>query len=125
MMKNRAKVIKKIEICKQMPILLSINKNYFHYSNISNHLLYSIASTLSSLLLKTCSTTQNTIFKLTLLHISRKSSIFAAVLKVPEHFGAFNNWSLHTKQAFIRFVVGARNSQFQISSNPNKATWMP
>ena len=34
MMKNRAKVIKKIEICKQMPILLSINKNYFHYSNI-------------------------------------------------------------------------------------------
>ena len=25
-----------------MPILLSINKNYFHYSNISNHLLYSI-----------------------------------------------------------------------------------
>ena len=34
MMKNRAKVIKKNEICKQMPILLSINKNYFHYSNI-------------------------------------------------------------------------------------------
>ena len=32
--------------------LLSINKNYFHYSNISNHLLYSIASTLSSLLLQ-------------------------------------------------------------------------
>ena len=63
----------------------------FHYSNISNHLLYSIASTQSSLLLKTCSTTQNTIFKLTLLHISRKNSIFAAVLKVPEHFGAFND----------------------------------
>ena len=35
-----------------MPILLSINKNYFHYSNRSNHLLYSIVSTLSSLLLK-------------------------------------------------------------------------
>ena len=89
MMKNRAKVIKKIEICKQMPILLSINKNYFHYSNISNHLLYSIASTLSSLLLKTCSTTQNTIFKLTLLHISRKSSIFAAVLKVSDFVWCF------------------------------------
>ena len=56
-----------------MPILLSINKNYFHYSNISNHLLYSIASTLSSLLLKTCSTTQNAIFqKATLAYFKKK-----------------------------------------------------
>lgn len=39
--------------------------------------------------LKTCSTTQNTIFKLTLLHISRKSSIFAAVLKVSDFVWCF------------------------------------
>ena len=55
----------------------------------SSIVFYSIASTLSSLLLKTCSTTQNTIFKLTLLHISRKNSIFAAVLKVSDFVWCF------------------------------------
>lgn len=115
MMKNRAKVIKKIEICKQMPILLSINKNYFHYSNISNHLLYSIASTLSSPPLKKHVLQHKTQFsKLPLLHISRKSSIFVAVLKVSDFVWCFQRLVFTYKTGVYTFCCWC--SKFAVSN---------